>query len=261
MEIFEKGFGQVPVVNAESALLFDIDSGKALFEKDAGKRLPMASLTKVMTAVVGLEHKKPDDRYIVHQSDLVGEDAMGQEAGEVLTLNELLYGLILHSGNDAAEVIASNFDGGRENFVQAMNDKATSLGLTNTHFTNPTGLEGDGAQYTTAYDLMVITRYALQNFQSFGTVVQTFDYTIPQTATHKTFYLENETNLLTSYPGVKGVKTGYTPEAGLCLITYLDYKGHHFIGVLLGSQDRRDEMKDLLDFGLKSENVVPPPHS
>src|SRR5581483_12212193 len=250
-----------PEITAQSALLFDLTSNKTLFEKDVTKKLPMASLTKVMTAIVGLEHQKSDDRYQVTSPDLVGEDAMGLENGEVLTLEELLYGLILHSGNDAAETIASNYSGGRTEFIKAMNNKAVSLGLSNTHFTNPTGLEGDGNQYTTAYDLMVISRYALSNFPLFRTVAQTFDYTLPQTATHKEYYLENETNLLTSYPGVKGVKTGYTPEAGLCLITYLDYQGHQIIGVLLGSENRRDEMRELLDYGLKSEGITPPKHS
>ncbi len=250
-------FGK-PDITAKSALLFDIDSQRFLFEKDSAVKLPMASLTKVMTAIVGLEHKRTDDRYLVHQQDLVGEDVMGLEKGEVLTLEELLYGLILHSGNDAAEVIASNFGGGREQFIKAMNDKAVSLGLKNTHFTNPTGLEGDGSQYTTAYDLLVMSQYAISHFPFFDEVAKTFDYTIPQTATHKAYYLENETNLLTSYEGVKGIKTGYTPEAGLCLITYLDYNSHHFIGVLLGSENRRGEMKTLLDYGLKTEGVTPP---
>jgi D-alanyl-D-alanine carboxypeptidase len=142
-----------------------------------------------------------------------------------------------------------------------MNKKAQTLGISDTNFTNPTGLEGDGNQYTTAYDLLVITNFALSNSPLFNEVVSTFDYHIPYTPLHKEFYLENETNLLTSYPGVKGVKTGYTPEAGLCLVTYLDYSGHKIIGVLLGSENRKKDMKALLDYGLKSEGVTPPPHN
>jgi D-alanyl-D-alanine carboxypeptidase len=141
-----------------------------------------------------------------------------------------------------------------------MNDKVKSLGLSDTHFTNPTGLEGDGKQFTTAYDLVVIAQYALSNFPLFDQVVSTFDYNIPYTQQHKAFYLENETNLLTSYPGVKGVKTGYTPEAGLCLVTYLDYGGHQIIAVILGSDDRRGEMIELLDYSLKSLGITPPTH-
>jgi len=249
-----------PGISAVSALVFDLPTGKAFFAKDVDSRLPLASLTKIMTAVVALEHPKSDDVYAVRDTALVGEDSMGLTAGESLSLQELLYGLMLHSGNDAAEVLADNFPTGRNGFVQAMNQKAATLGLSNTHFTNPTGLEGDGNQYTTAKDLLVITRYALFHFPLFRDVVSTFDYTILATDTHKAFYLENETNLLTSYPGVKGVKTGYTPEAGLCLVTYLDYGGHQIIGIVLNSLSRRDDMKELLDFSLHKLGITPPKH-
>lgn len=250
-----------PVISARSAFVYDLTSEKVLFSKNESTRLPMASLTKIMTAIIALEHKKANDTYNVEGRDLVGEDSMGLVAGETLSLEELLYGLILHSGNDAAEVLADNFPEGRSAFIDNMNLKAQALGLTNTHFTNPTGLEGDGQQYTTAKDLVVITRYALTNFPLFDQVAATFDYYIPPTATHQAYSLENETNLLSSYPGVKGVKTGYTPEAGLCLVTYLDYGGHQIIAVLLGSDDRRGEMKGLLDYSLKSLGITPPVHS
>ena len=249
-----------PEVSARASLIYDLTTNKVIYQKNAKEKLPMASLTKIMTSIVALENKKKDDKYFVSKEDLVGEDSMGLTAGEVLSLEELLYGLMLHSGNDAAETLANNFSGGRTKFIEAMNNKAKSLGLSDTNFTNPTGLEGDGKQYTTAYDILVIARYALINFPLFNKVVSTFDYNIPQTKTHKAFYLENETNLLSSYPGVKGVKTGYTPEAGLCLVTYLDYGGHKIIGILLGSDNRRREMKDLLDYSLRSLEINPPVH-
>ena len=263
LPILQNFFGNkniAPDITANSALMLDINSQKVLYQKNPTEKLPMASLTKIMTAIIALENPKPDDKYLVHSSDLVGEDSMGLDTGEILSRDELLYGLILHSGNDAAETLASNFKGGRVAFVKAMNDKAKSLGLKNTNFTNPTGLEGDGKQYTTAYDLVVMTNFALSNFPTFDKIVATFDYTIPQTSTHKEYDLENETNLLTSYPGVKGVKTGYTPEAGLCLVTYLDYSGHQIIGVILGSGDRRGEMIELLDYSLKTIAITPPAH-
>ena len=250
----------IPDITAKSAYAYDITTDQVLFTKNAGQRLPMASLTKIMTAIVALENKNPDDRYVVKGRDLVGEDSMGLTSGETLSLEELLYGLILHSGNDAAEVLADNYPDGRDAFITNMNLKAQALGLINTHFSNPTGLEGDGEQFTTAEDLVVITRYALTNFPLFGQVAATFDYYIPPTATHKEYSLENETNLLTSYPGVKGIKTGYTPEAGLCLVTYLEYGGHKIIAVLLGSDDRRGEMKEILDYSLQHLGVSPPRH-
>lgn len=251
---------QAPNISAGSALIYDTTSKQVLYSKDPKQRLPMASLTKVMTAVIALENKKKDDRYRVLQEDLIGEDSMGLTAGETLTLSDLLYGIMLNSGNDAAETLATNFPKGRNAFIKAMNDKIKTLGLSDTNFTNPSGLEGDGKQYTTVYDLLVITQYALTNFPLFDQVVSTFDYNIPYSSLHKAFYLENQTNLLTSYPGVKGVKTGYTPEAGLCLITYLDYDGHKIIGVILGSDDRRGEMIELLDYSLETLGITPPHH-
>ena len=249
----------VPEVTAKSALVYDLGSQKVVFSKNSKERLPMASLTKIMTAIIAMERPKKDNQYYVSQDDLVGEDSMGLSVGEKLSLEELMYGLVLTSGNDTAETMASNYPEGRVKFVEAMNNKAKAMGLKNTHFSNPTGLEGDGQQYTTTYDLLIMTNYAMQ-FPLFKKVVGTFDYNISYSDSHKEFYLENETNLLTSYPGVMGVKDGYTPEAGLCLITYLNFKNHKIIGVLLGSDNRRQEMKDLLDYGLKLQGITPPPH-
>lgn len=248
-----------PEISAKSALVYDLSTGKILFEKNPAEKLPMASLAKIMTAIVALENYREDDKLKVRKEDLVGENSMGLSSGEVLTVEELLYGLILPSGNDAAEALASNYPGGRLAFVKAMNNKAKSLGLSGTNFTNPTGLEGDGDQYSTAFDLLVVTKYAMQ-FPLFRKVASTVNYQIPATSTHKEFYLENETNLLTSYPGVKGIKTGYTEEARLCLVTYLTYEGHEIIGIILGSESRREEMKELLDYSLKIQNITPPPH-
>lgn len=248
-------------LTAISALSYDLNTNKVLFAKTPDKKLPLASLTKIMTAVIALEHFQENQIMDVPPNALVGEDSMGLDAGEKLNMKELLYGLILHSGNDAAETLAVNYEGGRNLFIAAMNLKAQALGLKNTHFTNPTGLEGDGNQYTTAFDLLVITHYALTQYPLFKKVAATAFIDIPATSTHKEYSLNNETNLLTSYPGVKGVKTGYTPEAGLCLVTYLDYGGHQIIAVLLGSHDRRGEMEKILDYSLKMIGITPPYHA
>lgn len=245
-------------VSAEAVLMYDLAKKKTLYAKNQTKRLPMASLTKVMTAIVALEHRLSDDSYTVKKEALVGEDSMGATPGETYLLEELLYGLMLVSGNDAAEVLAMHFPGGKEAFVTAMNEKARSLGALDTHFSNPTGLQGDGDQYTTAQDLLIITSYAIERFPLFNEVVQTYEKILPYSQRHKALYLYNETNLLTSYPGVKGVKTGFTPESGLCLITYLDYKGHKIIGVILGSNNRRQEMRELLNYSLLTQGIVPP---
>ena len=257
-EIQASGF-DASDLTANAVLMYDLNANRPLFEKEPHLRLPMASLTKIMTAIVSLENKKADNSYLVHGRNLVGEDSMGLSAGESLTLEELLYGLLLPSGNDAAEVLADNYPAGREAFIKAMNDKAKSLGLSDTHFDNPSGLQGDGIQYTTAYDMLVITKYALETQPLFAKIVATPYFALPATSTHPAYELYSETNLLTTYKGVRGVKTGYTPEAGLCLVTYLDYDGQKIIGIILNSQNRRAEMKALLDYSLQKLDITPPP--
>jgi D-alanyl-D-alanine carboxypeptidase (penicillin-binding protein 5/6) len=253
-----EGSEAVPDLTARSILMYDLSGNRTLYERDAKKRMPMASLTKIMTAIIALENKKPDDRYIVKPETIVGENSMGLEAGEVHSLSNLLYGLMLPSGNDAAEVLADNYQGGRQAFIAAMNNKAKALGLSDTNFTNPSGLQGDGDQYTTAYDLLVMTRYAIEHYPQFTEVTSTYEHHIPRSNNHKEYYLYNETNLLTSYEGVKGVKTGFTPEAGLCLVTYIEYGDKKVLGVLLNSEKRREEMKALLDYSLSALGTTPP---
>lgn len=247
-------------IMAGAAASYDLSENKYAYQDHINKRLPIASLTKIMTAIVALENIPLEEKITVNPTAAkIGENSMGLTAGEVLSLHELLYGLMLNSGNDAAEAIAAGSKFRRDNFVYLMNKKAEELGLTDTHFTNPTGLAGDGNQYSTVNDLIVITRYALQN-PTFAEIAGTYHYDIAQTINHKAYSLYNETNLLTSYPGVKGVKTGYTDEAGMCLVTYLEYDGHRIIAILLRASNRRQEMKDLLDYSLRSVGVKPPPH-
>lgn len=249
-----------PEITASAAIAYDLTTNSLLYGKNISTRLPIASLTKIMTATVALENSSIDQEFKVSKNAAtIGEDSMGLSEGEVLPLKDLLYGLVLNSGNDASEVIAEGSPFGRDNFVFLMNKKAENLGLTDTHFTNPSGLEGDGKQYSTAVDLVVMTRYALQK-KEFADIAMTYEHSILATNKHKDYHLYNETNLLTTYPGVKGVKTGYTYEAGLCLVTYLDYEGHQIIAVLLNAQNRRQEMKDLLDYSLKTIGIKPPVH-
>lgn len=258
--VFDSGITK-PDITAKAAVSYDLTTDKLLFNKNIDVRYPIASLSKIMTAVIALQSYNLDKKITINKfAASIGEDVMGTSEGEEYFLKDLLYGLILHSGNDAAEAIASADPGGRENFIYLMNKKAEDLGLSETHFTNPTGLEGDGRQYSSVYDLLVITRFALLN-SDFAKIVSTYEYEIPYSEKHKEIDLFNETNLLTSYPGVEGVKTGYTDEAGLCLVSYLNFQGHKIIGILLGSQNRRQEMIDLLDYSLETLGTTPPPHS
>lgn len=249
-----------PKISARSSLVYDLTNEKVIYEKNSRQRLPMASLTKIMTAMIAVDHKRSDDRYTVYPENLVGENTIGLSSGETMNLQELLYGVFMYSANEAAEALATNTLG-REEFITAMNKKAKVLGMKDTNFTNPTGLQGDGDQYSTAYDLLILAKYVVSNYPQIIKASSTKKIYLPETEDHYAYDMYNQLNLITSYPGVKGLKDGYTPEAGLCLVTYLDYKGHEIIGIILGSENRREEMKELLDYGLKTQDISPPPHS
>ncbi len=230
-----------------SGIVIDADSGLIIYDKDSLKRMPLASLVKILTAVVVIEHKSlPDYATVTEESGSVGENTMGVSAGEVYTIEELLYGLLLNSGNDAAYVLAENTAGSIEEFVKWMNRKTDELGLIDTEVYDPSGL--DDRSYTTARDLAVLTEYAMRH-DVFRKIVATVSKELPYSGLHKYLFLENQTNLLTTYPGVKGVKTGYTEEAGLCLSTYASNEGRNLIGVVLNSISRRSDMILMLDYG------------
>lgn len=239
-----------PQLSAEASLFVETKTGQVLFAKNPNKRLPIASLVKVMTVLVALEHKSMDDKFVVseHAADME-PDKMLLIAEEKLTLKELLDGIFLISANDAAEVIAEGTTGDRDEFIRLMNSKAQQLGMKDTYFANPTGLDEDSNNsYSTAYDLAILTRYLIRRFPQVVDISSTEHIYLPQTPDHQDYDMYSGINLLTTYPGVVGFKTGYTPEAGLTLITLARNNGYEVIGVLLGSASRRDEAKELLDY-------------
>ncbi len=238
-----------PPVSAEGAIVADVALGQIVFEKDAHWPLPPASTTKIMTALVALEHGRLDETVTVQASALVGGAKMGLVAGEQLTLEDLLYGLLLRSGNDAAVAIAQHVGGSVDGFVEMMNDEAARLGLKNTHFANPHGLDNID-HYTSAYDLLVITRRALAN-PVFARIVATTDYTVGSHQMH------NRNELLSTYPGADGVKTGTTTAAGECLVASATRDGHQIVAVVLGSQDRYADATVLLDYAFSGYAWVP----
>lgn len=247
-------------VTADAALFIDSKTGQALFTKNPTQRLPIVSLVKVMTALIALEHKSMDGEYVVSQKAADMEpDKMQLLAGEKLTLKELLYGIFLISANDGAEVLAEGTlrqaqgkQGSREEFLGLMNNKARQLGMKDTYFANPTGLDEDGNNsYSTAFDLAILTRFLIRNYPEVMEISQTAHVYLPITQTHQDYDMYSGINLLTTYPGVVGFKTGYTPQAGLTLITLARQNSHEVIGILLGSQSRRDEAKELLDYSFK----------
>lgn len=238
-------------ISANSALLVNFDTGEIVYQKDIKKRQPVASIAKVMTALVALERGNPDTIFRVSEKAAsVGEDSMGLTEGEQISLNELLYGLMLPSGNDAATAISEGVSGSEDAFVTLMNEEARNLGMRDTRFINASGLDEDGRdQYSTAYDLAVLAHYTWLKFPLFRKVSSTDHIVIDANSSHKAFDLFNQTNLLTTYPGVQGIKPGFTWDAGWCLMTYAENNNVRLVGIILGSGDRRGEMKELLDYG------------
>jgi len=242
-----------PEIAGKAGIIADINSGNILFEKNSTEKRKIASLVKIMTAVIALEHKDINEKiYVTERAASIGENTMGLTAGEIYTLEELLYGLMLVSGNDAAYTIAEGVAGNPKRFAEWMNYKAKELGLYNTEFKDPSGL--DNSSYSTTEDLLKLTRYALKN-PIFKEIAKTVEYEIPNNGKHKYIYLYNQTNLLTTYPGVEGVKTGFTEEAGLCLATYAKNSGMELVGVILNSIDRKGDMILMLDYSFASLGI------
>lgn len=259
-----------PDVTSQAAFFVETQTGQILYEKNIHEQLPIASLTKIMTSIIALEHKNLNDEMIVSERAANYEpDKMFLKSGERLTLQELLSGMFLVSGNDAAEVLAedsldehSNFsltqngEQMRTKFIDLMNIKANQLGMVKTKFINPTGLQEDNVrQYSTAYDVVLMSRYVIRKWpQVLNIASQPYVY-IPRTEEHQDYEMYSGINLLTTYKGVLGLKTGYTPEAGLTLVTIARRDGYEVIGVLLGSTSRREDAKELLDYSFKKLGV------
>lgn len=236
----------VPEVTAQSTFAFDVDSKTVLFEKNPDQEQLPASTTKIMTALVSLNYYPLDAVLKVPSGMNIDGQKMHLIAGEEITVKNLLYGLLVFSANDAAEVLAYNYPGGKASFIEAMNRKALEMKMVNTRFANPSGLDNQ-YQKTTARDLSFLTLSVLSNetlMEIVGTkriTVTNVDGTIP----HR---LGNINELLGTVPGVLGVKTGWTENAGENLVTYIDRDNKKVIIVLLGSTDRFGETKTLIDW-------------
>lgn len=244
------------MVTADAAVVMDSDTGQVLYAKNPHQRRPIASTTKIMTALLAIECG--DLKGVVTVSPRaagVEGSSIYLRAGEKLALEELVYGALMNSGNDACVAISEHIAGREEIFVDWMNLKACLLGLKNTHFSNTNGLPHK-EHLSTAFDLAVLTRFALKN-PAFGKIVATKGYVIsgPRGPRH----LSNTNQMLWSYPGANGVKTGTTSAAGKCLVSSADRKGRRLIAVVLHSDNRYSDSIKLLDYGFsnfKSQTVV-----
>jgi D-alanyl-D-alanine carboxypeptidase (penicillin-binding protein 5/6) len=246
----------VPDLSGDSAIVVDLGSKNVLYAKQPHKRQLMASTTKIMTAIVAVEHSTLDKIITVPAAATeVEPNHMGLKAGEQLTLQELLYGMLLDSGNDAAETIAYGVGGGaasgRAQFVRWMNEKVVALGLKNTRYANPSGLD-DPDQYSTAYDLAVIGAYALGK-PELRQIFATKDIVIAPSTTpghvHGWFNPGNLNSLLWSYRGAIGIKPGYTEDAGYTLVAAAERDGRTLVAVTLNSRRHFSDCAALLDFG------------
>lgn len=223
-------------VNAEAAVVMDADSGRLLYAQNPDKRLANASTTKIMTALLTLE--QPDqDRYFTVDSDAIQVDGttMGLQPGDSVTLHQLAAGMLLPSGNDAANAAAVEIAGSEEAFVRLMNQRAAELGLENTQYRNPSGLDAEG-HYSSARDLATLAAHALEN-EDFADIVskQEIRMAFGNPPYNRSLYTTNK--LLERYPYAIGVKTGYTDDAGLCLVTAAEKDGTRLIIVTLNGKD------------------------
>lgn len=237
----------LPEIQGKAAILIDEGSGRVLYQKNADRPMSPASLTKIMTALLVVEDNQIDRKVrISKRAAETGESSIWLEAGETLSRRELLYALMLNSANDAAVALAESVSGTQEKFVQKMNIRARQLGLKNTHFCNPHGLEAPG-HYTTAFDLAFLTRQAMAN-PLFQRVVATREMVIPWTGHPWNRLLFNKNRLLYRYSGAIGVKTGYTKKAGNCLVGAAQRGPLKLIAVVLNSSQVYEDTKKLLDY-------------
>jgi len=243
----------VPAIKARAALLLDLDSGTTLFARDSHGRFPPASLTKVVTVLTALDLLGLDQVVTVPASinQLPWDSTrMGLRAGERPTVRELMYGLLLNSGNDAA-ITLSEAAMPRAAFVAWMNAKAAALGMSESHFVNPIGLDDPGL-YTSAADLAKAAIALRSRFPEVAAMAAVPSITLPASAAHHALKLYNLNELIRTYPGATGLKTGWTGRAGGCLIATATRDGRHLLVVVLGSPRIFEEAATLLDYGFAS---------
>lgn len=232
-------------ITASGVVVFDVESGVTLYARNSETQLSPASTTKIMTALVALDTYNVDDVVTIETVANSGA-VMGLVPGERITVENLLYGALIQSGNDAAWGLAEHYSGGVEQFVSAMNKKAMSLHLNNTHFTNPAGYD-DPNHKTTAMDLTRLAAYALTN-RTIAKMVSIPQITVSD-ITHTRYHpLTNVNTLLGKIPGVAGIKTGWTEEAGENLVTLIERDGHRVITVVLKSRNRFADTESLIQW-------------
>lgn len=239
-------------LSAKSAILMDAGNGRVLYEHNPYQKLPMASTTKIMTALIALEKGNPGDIVTISNNAAHQEgSSMYLKPGEKISLESLVYGLMLSSGNDAAVAIAEHISGSVNEFADCMTKRAKEIGAYNTSFKNPNGLDDEG-HFTTAYDLALITKKALEN-DTFVKIVSTKNIPLEgETPRH----LSNHNKMLRRYDGCIGVKTGYTKKSGRSLVSAADKNGWRIIAVTINAPDDWNDHEKLLNYGFENYNKV-----
>lgn len=243
-------------INAKSAVLMDADSGRVLYEKNSHQRLPQASTTKITSAILALEHGNLQDEVIVskHAAE-TAEAGIWLETGERLTLEQLIYAMLLNSANDASTAVAEHIGGSETNFVKMMNDLAKEIGAKDTHYVNPHGLHAEN-HYSSAYDLALLGRYAMQN-ETFERIVVTKTKVIPWAGHEWSRMLTNKNTFIAHpelYPGVDGIKNGFTTPAGYSLAASATRNGMRLIAVVVNCPGATEEVKKMFDYGFNRYN-------
>ncbi|MFD0711112.1 D-alanyl-D-alanine carboxypeptidase family protein [Paenibacillus sp. GCM10027626] len=237
--------------HAKAAALIDVESGRLLYSKEGDTPMRIASLTKIMTAIVAIEHGKLTDKVKTSKRAFAKEgSSIFLKLGEEMELETMLYGLMLRSGNDAATAIAEHVGGSEEGFVYLMNEKAKELGLTNSHFMNPHGLDAKG-HYSSANDLAKMTAYALHN-PTFKEIVKTKVKKAPNPHEPWDYEWTNKNRMLQMYDGADGVKTGYTKLALRCLVSSATRDGQQLAAVTINDGDDWADHKRMLDWGFEN---------
>lgn len=239
-----------PQLSARATLVKDLGTDTILYQKDTSLPLPIASTTKIMTALVASEYFKQNSPLTVHDGAGMTGAKVGLISGESLTFRSMLYGMLLSSGNDAAFAIAENYPGGVLGFVSAMNKKVSDLNLRNTHFDNPAGFDSP-RHFSSAQDLAKITQEALKNYQ-LARIFATKETNIISLDKKYTHQLRNLNRLLSQVKGVLGVKTGFTQGAKENLVTLVDRDSHQILTVVLGSDDRFGETTSLIEWAYEN---------
>lgn len=240
-----------PAITAHAAILFENTTGTVLYGKNEHVRRSPASLTKIMTALLAFESGRMDDTVTISRRAAgLGGSSLYLKEGQQIPLRELMYGMLLRSGNDAAVAVAEHIAGSVSAFVGMMNQRADELGATNTRFANPHGLDAHN-HYSTAFDLTMLSRTALWH-KDFAEIVGTVDHTYEE----KGITWRNTNRLLWSYTGAEGIKTGTTGQAGNCLAAAASREGMQLITVVLGSANRWRDTTTLLDYAFDNFDKV-----